>query len=120
QGVGAQARVDIATLFSGIYARRTTMLWMLWFFALLGFYGLTTWLGALLQTKGFPVTKSVFYTILISLAGIPGFLCSAWLVESWGRKGTLVLNLTAGAVASSFYGGACSGTQLIVAGLCMQ
>ena len=110
----------IATLFSGIYARRTTMLWTLWFFALLGFYGLTTWLGALLQAKGFPVTKSVFYTILISLAGIPGFLFSAWLVESWGRKGTLALNLIGGAVACYFYGGATDQTQLIVAGLCMQ
>jgi putative MFS transporter len=73
---------------------------------------LTTWLGALLQAKGFPVTKSVFYTIVISLAGIPGFLFSAWLVQSWGRKGTLALNLIGGAVADQ--------TQLIVAGLCMQ
>jgi len=109
-----------ATLFSGIYARRTTMLWTLWFFALLGFYGLTTWLGALLQAKGFPVTKSVFYTIMISLAGIPGFLCSAWLVESWGRKATLALNLLAGALACYAYGSAADQTQLVIAGLCMQ
>ncbi len=110
----------IGALFSGIYARRTTMLWALWFFALLGFYGLTTWLGALLQAKGFPVTKSVFYTILISLAGIPGFLFSAWLVEAWGRKATLILNLLAGAAACYVYGSAADQTQLIVAGLCMQ
>jgi len=97
-----------------------TVLWTLWFFALLGFYGLTTWLGALLQAKGFPVTKSVFYTIMISLAGIPGFLFSAWLVESWGRKATLVLNLLGGATACYFYGNAADQTQLIVAGLCMQ
>jgi putative MFS transporter len=107
-------------LFSGIYAKRTAMLWTLWFFALLGFYGLTTWLGALLQAKGFPVTKSVFYTILISLAGIPGFLFSAWLVEAWGRKGTLALNLIGGAVACYFYGGASDQAQLIIFGLCMQ
>jgi MFS transporter, putative metabolite:H+ symporter len=110
----------IASLFTGIYAKRTTMLWALWFFALLGFYGLTTWLGALLQAKGFPVTKSVFYTIMISLAGIPGFLCSAWLVEAWGRKPTLTLNLLAGAASCYFYGAATDQTQLIVAGLCMQ
>jgi len=110
----------LGTLFSGIYAKRTAMLWTLWFFALLGFYGLTTWLGALLQAKGFPVTKSVFYTIMISLAGIPGFLFSAWLVESWGRKGTLALNLFGGAIACYFYGGASDQTQLIVFGLCMQ
>jgi putative MFS transporter len=110
----------IASLFTGIYAKRTTMLWALWFFALLGFYGLTTWLGALLQAKGFPVTKSVFYTIMISLAGIPGFLCSAWLVEAWGRKATLALNLLAGAASCYFYGSATDQTQLIIAGLCMQ
>jgi len=96
QPLAAPAGVDIATLFSGIYARRTTMLWMLWFFALLGFYGLTTWLVALLQAKGLTLSKSAFYTILISLAGIPGFLFSAWFVESWGCKGTLTLNLIGG------------------------
>ncbi|UGA45693.1 MFS transporter [Bradyrhizobium quebecense] len=110
----------LRTLFSGIYAKRTAMLWTLWFFALLGFYGLTTWLGALLQAKGFPITKSVFYTILISLAGIPSFLVSAWLVESWGRKATLVMNLLCGAIACHFYGSAADQTQLIIAGLCMQ
>jgi putative MFS transporter len=120
QPVVASGHVGIGTLFSGIYARRTAMLWTLWFFALLGFYGLTTWLGALLQAKGFPVTKSVFYTILISLAGVPGFLFSAWLVESWGRKGTLSLNLIGGAIACYFYGGATDQTFLIIAGLCMQ
>jgi putative MFS transporter len=110
----------IAALWSKPYARRTTMLWCLWFFALLGFYGLTTWLGALLQAKGFPVTKSVFYTIMISLAGIPGFLCSAWLVESWGRRGTLITMLLGGAVACWFYGNAADQTMLIVYGLAMQ
>lgn len=116
----APETTGLRTLFSGIYARRTTMLWTLWFFALLGFYGLTTWLGALLQAKGFPITKSVFYTILISLAGIPGFLVSAWIVESWGRKATLVMNLLCGAIACHFYGSAANQTQLIIAGLCMQ
>ena len=40
--------------------------------------------GALLQQAGFAVTKSVMYTVLISLGGIPGFLCAAWLVENGG------------------------------------
>src|SRR6202044_3617793 len=75
---GAPEGGGIGALFSALYARLSTMLWALWFFALLGFYGLTTWLGALLQAKGFPVTKSVYYTILISLAGISGFLTAAW------------------------------------------
>jgi putative MFS transporter len=109
-----------AGLWTGVYARRTAMLWGLWFFALLGFYGLTTWLGALLQQAGFPVTKSVYYTILISLAGVPGFLTAAWLVEAWGRKGTCIATLLGSAAACYFYGTASSQAQLIVFGLCMQ
>jgi putative MFS transporter len=107
-------------LWKGPYAKRTVMIWSLWFFALLGYYGLTTWLGALLQQAGFAVTKSVFYTILISLAGIPGFITAAWLVEAWGRKSTCVLMLLGSAAASYFYGTAASVNQLIGFGLVMQ
>ena len=91
-------------LWRGRYARRTIMVWMLWFFALLGYYGLTTWLSALLQQAGFAVTKSVFYTILISLAGVPGFLVFAWLVEKWGRKRTCVFALIGSACMAYLYG----------------
>lgn len=91
-------------LWKGRYAKRTVMLWLLWFFALLGYYGLTTWLSALLEQAGFAVTKSVFYTILISLAGIPGFLVSAWLVEKWGRKRTCLLTLLGSACMAYMYG----------------
>jgi putative MFS transporter len=118
--VELRAPQGLSTLFSAGYGRRTIMLWCLWFFALLGFYGLTTWLGALLQAKGFPVTKSVYYTVLISLAGIPGFLTAAWMIEALGRKPTLIATLLGAAISSYFYGGATDQTQLIVAGLCMQ
>ena len=117
-------RALFAELWQGIYAKRTLMLWTLWLFALLGYYGLTTWLGALLQQAGYAVTKSVLYTILISLAGVPGFIFSAWLLETWGRKGTCVLMLVGSAIAAYVYGQAAAShapvEQLIAAGLAMQ
>lgn len=120
----APRRALFAELWQGVYARRTLMLWALWLFALLGYYGLTTWLGALLQQAGYAVTKSVLYTVLISLAGIPGFLFSAWLLEAWGRKPTCVLMLVGSAVAAYGYGQTAVSqaplAQLIAAGLCMQ
>lgn len=91
-------------LWSPRYRQRTLMIWGVWFFALLGFYGLTSWLSALLQQSGFAVTQSVYYTVLISLGGIPGFLVAAWLVESWGRKPTCVLTLLGGGVMAYLYG----------------
>jgi len=117
-------RFSFMELWSGPYAKRTVMIWSLWFFALLGYYGLTTWLGALLPQAGFPVTQSVFYTLLISLAGIPGFLVAAWLVEAWGRKPTCILMLLGSACMAYLYGGAAvpAGHQslLIIYGLAMQ
>ena len=93
-----------AALWSPLYRQRTVMIWSLWFFALLGFYGLTSWLGALLQQSGFAVTQSVYYTVLISLGGIPGFLMAAWLVERWGRKPTCVVTLLGGGAMAFVYG----------------
>lgn len=120
----ASRKARFMELWSGPYARRTIMLWSVWFFALLGYYGLTTWLGALLQQAGYAVTKSVLYTVYISLAGIPGFMFSAWLLEKWGRKPTCALMLLGSAVAAYAYGQAAVHKvpveQLIAAGLCMQ
>lgn len=115
-----RARFSFMELWSGIYLRRTIMVWTLWFFALLGYYGLTTWLGALLQQSGFAVSKSVSYTILISLAGIPGFFFAAWLVEAWGRKSACVLTLLGSAISCYLYGNSGSMAQLIGFGLVMQ
>jgi putative MFS transporter len=81
---------------------------------------LTTWLGALLQHAGYGVVRSVWYTVVISLAGIPGFLASAWLVEAWGRKPTCVLMLLGSAVLAYCYGSAGSLPLTIVFGLIMQ
>jgi putative MFS transporter len=111
-------------IWSAAYRQRTIMVWLLWFFALLGFYGLTSWLGALMQQAGFAVTKSVLYTMLISLGGVPGFLCAAWLVERWGRKPTCIVSLVGGGVMAFLYGQtalhADSASLLICTGLLMQ
>ena len=102
------------------YAKRTIMVWSLWFFALLGYYGITTWLGAFLQQAGYSVTKSVFYTLIISLAGVPGFFTVAYFIEGRGRKITIITVLLGSAVSAYFYGTATTLTTLIIYGLCMQ
>ncbi|WLG95209.1 MFS transporter [Pseudomonas sp. FP198] len=114
----------LAQIWSPLYRQRTMMIWSVWFFALLGFYGLTSWLGALLQQSGFAVTQSVYYTVLISLGGIPGFLMAAWLVERWGRKPVCVITLLGGGVMAFLYGQSAvfggNVTLLIGSGLLMQ
>ncbi len=107
-------------IFEKPYLKRTIMIWSLWFFALLGYYGLTTWLGALLEAKGIDFAKSTEFIIKMSAAGIPGFFTAAWLVESWGRKPTMILTLVCSAVSAYFYGTATDTTIMITFGLIMQ
>lgn len=107
-------------LFTPRYLRRTLVAWALWFCVLGGYYGLTTWLGALLVENGFDIVKSVQFIILMTLWGIPGFLTAAVLVERLGRKWTLAGFVVLSAVAAFFYGQASSTAELIVAGSFMQ
>ena len=113
-------RFSFIELWTNGYASRTMMIWAVWFFALLGFYGLTTWLSALLQEAGHSVAQSVTYTITISLAGVPGFIAAAILLDKWGRKPTAMLMLLGSAAAAYFYGNAATTTMLIICGLFMQ
>ncbi len=107
-------------LFTDKYKRRTIMVWVLWFFALLGYYGITTWMGKLLVDKGFAVTKSIQFVLFMTLFGVPGFFSAAYLVEKLGRKAAVVGYVTLSGVAAYFYGHAVSQSQLVVAGAFMQ
>jgi len=113
-------RVPLLQLFQGKYGKRTVMAWSLWFFALLGYYGLTTWLGILLEGKGYSIAKSTEYIIIISSAGIPGFATAAYLLDRWGRKPTMVLFLLGGGISAYLYGNAVNQSLMIAFGLMMQ
>ena len=70
----------IATLFSPEYRLRTVMAFGMWFFALIGFFGLNSWIAVLLKEKGFSIVGSVGFVTLITIGGIPGFFTAALLL----------------------------------------
>jgi putative MFS transporter len=107
-------------LFTAGYLRRTVMIWLAWFFILLGYYGITTWVSKLLADQGFEITGAIGYVLLMALWGIPGFLSASLLLERIGRKTTLSSYVILSAVAAFFYGQADSLLWLIVAGSFMQ
>jgi MFS transporter, putative metabolite:H+ symporter len=78
------------------------MAFTVWFFALLGYYGLTSWLAVILGQHGFSVVKSVGFITLITFGGIPGFLTAALLLERVGRKtaGEFLLRRSVGCKSS--------------------
>jgi len=107
-------------LFTTGYRRRTVMIWLAWFFILLGYYGITTWVSKLLADQGFDIAASIGFVLLMALWGIPGFLSASLLLERIGRKTTLSAYVILSAVAAYFYGQADSLLWLIVAGSFMQ
>jgi putative MFS transporter len=100
---------SIGALFAPRYARRTLMLWILWFGITLTYYGMFTFLPSLFAGRGFTVNQSNTYFFVSTLAQVPGYFSAAWLVERVGRRPTLVAYLVGSAIAAVLFGN--SGTQ---------
>jgi putative MFS transporter len=107
-------------LWSKMYFKRTLMLWVLWPALLFSYYGLTTWLGALLVAKGFAVSRSITFVTTITLGGIPGFVIATYLLEKVGRKLVVVPSIILTALAAYCYGQASSMTMLYITGGLLQ
>ena len=99
-----ETRNPLAVLFSRFYLRANVMAFSVWFFALLGYYGLTSWLAVILGQQGFSVVKSVGIITLITFGGIPGFYTAAVLLERIGRKPTTAVFLFMSATMAYIYG----------------
>jgi len=95
---------SIATLFGAPLRRRTISLWLVWFCVNFAYYGAFIWLPTLLVAQGFSLVRSFEYTLIITLAQLPGYAASAWLVEKLGRRVTLAAFLAGSAVSAGFFG----------------
>ncbi|WAE86136.1 MFS transporter [Corynebacterium pseudotuberculosis] len=107
-------------IFSGRYRKRTAALWIIWFCINLSYYGAFICIPSLLVSSGFPLVKSFEFTLIITLAQLPGYAVSAWLIEKWGRRSTLVLFLIGSACAAGFYSVSSTETMIIMAGCCLS
>lgn len=108
-------RTSIAQLWSPAYARRTAMLWILWFGITFTYYGIFLYVPSLLAARGLTEVRSNEFFFLSTIAQIPGYFSAAWLVERWGRKPTLVTYLVGTAAAALLFGTSDTGTIAFVA-----
>jgi putative MFS transporter len=110
----------LATLFGQRLRRRTVSLWIVWFCVNFAYYGAFIWLPTLLVAAGFSLVRSFEYTLIITLAQLPGYAASAWLVEKWGRRVTLAVFLAGSAVSAGLFGTAGDVTTILVFGSLMS
>ncbi|WP_308291549.1 MFS transporter [Microbacterium sp. G2-8] len=103
-------------LFAGGLARRTVALWAVWFCVNFSYYGAFIWIPSILVAQGFDLLRSFEYTLIITLAQLPGYAVAAWLIEVWGRRATLSAFLVGSAGAAMLFGTAGEVWQILVFG----
>lgn len=100
--------------------RRTTGLWLVWFFVNFSYYGAFTWIPSLLVADGFTLVRSLEFTLLITLAQLPGYAVAAVLVEAWGRRRTLSAFLVGSALSALAYAVADAPASVLAAGMALS
>ena len=113
-------KASLKDLWSSKYLARTIMLWIVWFGIVYSYYGIFTWLPAIVYKQGFAFVKTFEYVLLMTFAQLPGYFCAAWLVDKWGRKITLSFFLLMSGVASYFFGQSASAETIIAWGCVMS
>lgn len=118
---GAQApvrrlRVTFLDLWSKKYLRSTIVLWVIWFGINFGYYGFVLWTPSLLLGRGFDLVRSFEFTLIMSLAQLPGYFSAALLVERVGRKVVLSVYFAGTALAAWLFGHAASTTEVLIYG----
>lgn len=108
----------VAALFSSQLRGRTVGIWITWFMINFSYYGAFIWIPSILFDggNGFTIVKSFQFTLIITLAQIPGYAASAWLIEKWGRRPTLATFLIGSAVSAVLFGTATTDTSILLAG----
>lgn len=108
------------SIWSPAYRARTIALWTVWFCINLSYYGAFIWIPTLLVQRGFPLVRSFEFTLIITLAQLPGYAVAAWLIEKWGRRLTLSVFLAGSAIAAAAFGFATTETMIIVTGCALS
>jgi putative MFS transporter len=66
------------------------------------------------------LVRSFGFTLVITLAQLPGYAAAAVLVETWGRRPTLSLFLLGSAVSAVLFGTAGSEAGIVAAGMALS
>jgi putative MFS transporter len=104
------------SIWSPTLRRRTIALWTVWFCINFSYYGAFIWIPSLLVEQGFSLVRSFEFTLIITVAQLPGYAAAAFLIEKWGRRPTLTVFLIGSACAAAWYGTASTEAMIIAAG----
>ncbi len=97
QGTGKTLR----EIWSGVFRRRTVLLWVAWPVLVYTYHGIFTWLPTFYATTlGFTAVRSIQWVLIVTLAQVPGYYIAALLLDRVGRKWIAVVFLGMAGVGS--------------------
>lgn len=97
------ARKSVFDLFSSSFRRRSLALLAAWALISIAYYGVFVYLPIRLGSEGFAFMRGQVFLVILALVQLPGFALSAYGVERWGRKPTLIGFLLLSAVGCMLY-----------------
>ena len=98
------------------HRQQTLLLSALWFIVMLTYYGMFLWLPSILVLRGFPIIHSFNYTLLMSLAQLPGYYLAAYLMGRLRQKTVLLIYLCGTIVSVLAFSIATSNSAILVSG----
>jgi len=114
------ARERLAALWSAEFRVRTACLWLVWFCVNFSYYGAFIWIPSILVAQGYDLVRSFGFTLVITLAQLPGYAAAAWLIEVWGRRLTLSVFLAGSAVSAILFGTAGAEWSVLATGMALS
>jgi len=118
--IATSAGKRLAALWSREFRGRTLSIWLIWFCVNFAYYGAFIWIPSILVDAGFPLVKSFGFTLLITLAQLPGYAVAAWLIEVWGRRVTLSVFLIGSAASAVLFGTVHAEGAIIASGMALS
>jgi len=120
RAITATTRSRVTTLWHPEFRLRTVCLWVVWLCVNFAYYGAFIWIPSILVDAGFDLVRSFGFTLIITLAQLPGYAVAAWLIEVWGRRSTLSVFLVGSAASALLFGTAASPAMIIGSGMALS
>jgi len=118
--IADDAATRLGTLWYPEFRVRTLCIWVIWFCVNFAYYGAFIWIPSILVDAGYDLVRSFGFTLLITLAQLPGYAVAAWLIEVWGRRATLSVFLAGSAVSAVLFGTAIGVESIIASGMALS
>ncbi len=118
--IATSAGRRLAALWSPEFRLRTASIWLVWFCVNFAYYGAFIWIPSILVDAGFPLVRSFGFTLVITLAQLPGYAVAAWLIEVWGRRLTLSVFLVGSAASAIAFGTVHTEAAIIASGMALS